>query len=302
MSEQQFTQLGASVYAWIGVSGDSNAGAIVTPRGLIVIDAQQSCVLGERFRGALAASLRAPVRTLINTHFHLDHIAGNVAFKEAPILAHEKTARALKRELGALSAAGAVITDPSAKIRMFFGSNFHELVPETERGWFVDRVNGSVPLTIVPPSDLFADAFEFILPDDVVRIEYWGPAHCDGDVVIHLQKARVIFMGDLFFYGRFPWFGDCDLDGWIGALDRVQKMDIATVVPGHGQPTSLSELAEFRRLLATTRSEVDKAIKAGWSEDATAQSLVLGEYVTMPRYKEWMPFNIRATYRYLRGQ
>jgi cyclase len=300
MTEAQLKPVGPGVHAWIGAGGDSNAGAIETPLGLIVIDAQQNHALGEKFRGALRGAFKAPVRTLINTHFHLDHVAGNVAFADVPIVAHEKTVLALERELGPVRAVGAV-TDTLAKVRMFFGGNFEELVPEQERAWFIERAGGTAPLTIVPPSEAFADRMEFILPADAVRIDYWGPAHCDGDVVIHLEKARVIFMGDLFFYGRFPWFGDCDLNGWIAALDRVLRMDVTIVVPGHGQPASLKELADFRKLLAAVRSEADKAIKAGWSEDAAARDVVLAEYAAMPRYKEWMPFNVRSAYRYLRG-
>src|SRR5262249_24756793 len=109
------------------------------------------------------------------------------------------------------------------------------------------------------------------------------------------------FHGRPFLHGRFPSFGNCDLNGWIAALDRVLRMDVATVVPGHGQPASLKELAGFRKLLAAVRSEADKAIKAGWSEDAAARNSVLAEYAAMPRYKEWMPFNIRAAYPYLHG-
>lgn len=301
MSEAQLKTVGSGVHAWIGAGGDSNAGAIETPLGLIVIDAQQNRPLGEKFRAALRAAFEAPVRTLINTHFHLDHVAGNIAFADVPIVAHEKTVQALEHELGLLRADGATVTDALAKVRMFFGGNFEDLVPEGERGWFTDRVGGAAPLTIVPPSEAFADRMEFILPTDAVRVNYWGPAHCDGDIVIHLEKAGVIFMGDLFFYGRFPWFGDCDLNGWIAALDRVLRMEVTTVVPGHGQPASLKELADFRKLLAAVRDAVDKAIKAGWSEEAAARDVVLADYAAMPRYKEWMPFNIRAAYRYLRG-
>jgi glyoxylase-like metal-dependent hydrolase (beta-lactamase superfamily II) len=119
--------------------------------------------------------------------------------------------------------------------------------------------------------------------------------------VIYLKKASVAFMGDLFFHGRFPWFGDCDLNGWIAALDRVLKMDMKTVIPGHGVPATLKELEQFRNLLVAVRDAGDRAIKLGWSEDAAARDTVLTDYVTMQRYKEWMPFNIRAAYRYLRG-
>src|SRR5581483_2991770 len=302
MSDQQPRAVGRGVHVWIGAGGDSNAGVIETPHGLIVIDAQQNRPLGEKFRNALTASFTAPVRALINTHFHLDHVAGNVAFADVSILAHEKTLQALEHELGPMSARGATVTDTLTKIRMFFGGNFDELVPDGERGWFIERVDGSAPLTVVPPSETFADRLEFRLAADTVRVDYWGPAHCDGDVVIHLKKAGVVFMGDLFFHGRFPWFGDCDLDGWISTLDRVLRMDVVTVVPGHGPPASLKELADFRTLLAAVRGEVDRAIKAGWSEDASARDIALADYAAMQRYREWMPFNIRAVYRYLRGR
>jgi cyclase len=302
MSDPQLKPVGQGVHAWIGSGGDSNGGAIETPRGLIVIDAQQNRILGEKFRNALKASFAAPIRTLVNTHCHLDHVAGNVAFVDVPIIAHEKTLHALERELGLMSADGVTVSDTLAKVRLFFGGNFEALVPEAERGWFIDRVGGSAAMTIVQPSEAFADHLEFKLPGDTVRLDYWGPAHCDGDIVVHIEKASVIFMGDLFFYGRFPWLGDCDLNGWVAALDRVRAMDVATVVPGHGPPTSLKELTQFRTLLAAVRAEVEKAIKAGWSEDAAAREIVLAEYAAMPRYKEWMPFNIRAAYRYLRGR
>src|ERR1044071_1130845 len=132
MSEAQLKPVGRGVHAWIGAGGDSNAGAIETPLGLIVIDAQQNRALGEKFRGALRASFRAPVRTLINTHFHLDHVAGNVAFTDVPIVAHEKTVQALEHELGPLRAGSATVSYTLTKTRMFFGGNFEELVPEQE--------------------------------------------------------------------------------------------------------------------------------------------------------------------------
>jgi cyclase len=300
MGEAQLQKIAAGVHAWIGADGDSNAGAIETRDGLVVVDAQQNRVLGEKFRDALKVAIAAPVRAVINTHFHLDHVAGNVAFTGAPIVAHDKTRQLLERELGPMRPQGVEASDTMAKIRMFFGGNFEELVPKGERQWFIDRVGASKPLTILGPTETFADRLEFDLPSDTLCLEYWGPAHCDGDLVIYLEEAGVVFMGDLFFNGRFPWFGDCDLDGWITALSRVLIMDMKTVVPGHGTPATLKELGQFRDLLVAVRDAADRAIKSGWSEDAAARDIVLTDYATMQRYKEWMPFNIRAAYRYLR--
>ncbi|MGA7308553.1 MAG: MBL fold metallo-hydrolase, partial [Pseudolabrys sp.] len=249
MSEAQLHKVAPGVHAWIGAGGDSNAGAIETRDGLIVIDAQQNRELGEKFRDALKASFGAPVRAVVNTHFHLDHVAGNVAFAGAPIVAHDKTRQLLESELGPMRPGGVEVRDTMAKIRMFFGGNFEELVPKGERQWFIDRVGGSKPLAILGPTETFADRLEFDLAPDTLRLEYWGPAHCDGDLVIYLKKAGIVFMGDLFFHGRFPWFGDCDLNGWIAALDCVLKMDMKTVIPGHGVAATLKELGQFRDLL-----------------------------------------------------
>jgi glyoxylase-like metal-dependent hydrolase (beta-lactamase superfamily II) len=91
MSQPRHKQIAVGVHAWIGVGGDSNAGAVETPHGLMVIDAQRSRALGEKFRDALRASVSAPVRAVVNTHFHLDHVAGNVAFGDVPIIAHLRT-------------------------------------------------------------------------------------------------------------------------------------------------------------------------------------------------------------------
>lgn len=301
MSEPQLRPLAAGVHAWIGAGGDSNAGAIETPHGLIVIDAQQNRALAEKFQRALSASFAAPIRALVNTHYHLDHVAGNVAFAGIPIISHEKTLSALEHELGPLTAEGVEVSDVMAKLKMFFGSNFAELVPEPERGWFIERVGGSAPLVIKPPCETFADRMQLRLPGDFLRMEYWGPAHCDGDLVIYLEKSGVMFLGDLFFCGRFPWFGDCDLNGWIAALDRVLRMDLKAVIPGHGPPTSLKEVFEFRDLLAAARTAVERALQDGASEDAAVHDIILPEYAAMPRYREWRAFNIRASYRYLRG-
>lgn len=302
MSDARLTTVAPGVHAWIGAGGDSNAGAIDTPHGLLVIDAQQNQQLAEAFRATLSASVGRPVRAVVNTHHHIDHIAGNVTFADVPIVAHEKTLQALEQELGPLSTGGAKTADPLSKARLFFGSNFDQLVPEGERSWFFARVGGDSPLNVRPPAETFADRCSLRLQNDTLHVEYWGPAHCEGDLIIHLENARVAFLGDLLFNGRFPWFGDCDLDGWIGCLEQVLNMDLDTVVPGHGPPTTLEGVAAFRDLLAAVRNAVETAVKSGLSEDAAMREVSIPEYARMQRYKEWMPFNVRASYRYLRGR
>jgi cyclase len=304
-AEPQLITVADGVHAWIGASGDSNAGAIETPEGLLVIDAQQYPRLAHRLRAAVIERTARPLRMLIDTHCHLDHTSGNVVFADIPILAHERTLAAMNACLGPRAGEAWSITDFATKTRFLFGQNILELVPDDDpaRHWFEGRISAPDYDTVVirPPSETFADRFAFHLPDDTVHLHYFGPAHCDGDIVVHLEKRRVAFLGDLLFHRRFPWLGDCDLDGLIGALERVLALDLAVVIPGHGPPTTLAEVANFRRMLIDLRAAVARAIKAGASEAAAEREITLPQYADLPRYQEWLRLDVRAAYRYLRG-
>ena len=304
--EPELREISQNVYAWIGVGGDSNAGAVATPDGLLVIDAQQHEELAKRFRQALVAKTGLPIRALINTHYHFDHVTGNAVFAaDAPIIAHERTLERLVARLGSPSAGGWTVRDLSTKIAMFYGENAQELIGDDQNAtqWFANRFSAPVydTLRIVPPNQTFADRYTFTVPDDTARLEYFGPAHCDGDIIVVLPRAKVAFLSDLLFFGRFPWLGDCDLNGWIATLERVLGMDIDVVVPGHGTIASRREVDWFRILLSRFRDEVSEAIKRGASEEAAIAEIALPEYAKLSRYQEWLKFNVRSTYRYLRG-
>jgi glyoxylase-like metal-dependent hydrolase (beta-lactamase superfamily II) len=304
--EARLVTVADGVHAWIGAGGDSNAGAIETPEGLLIVDTQQYPRLGRRLRDAVLARTGRPLRLVINTHCHLDHTHGNVVFADVPILAHEKTLAAMTACLGPRGGEAWSITDFETKLRFLFGQNVLELVADNEpaRRWFAGRIGLADYDTVVirPPDETFAGDFAFHLPDDTVRLRYFGPAHCDGDIVVHLEKRNVAFLGDLLFHGRFPWLGDCDLDGLIAALGQVLTLDIAVVVPGHGPPATLADVARFRDMLVELRAAVARAVKAGASEDAAVAEVALPQYANVQRYTEWMPLDVRAAYRYLRGR
>ncbi|MBV8825134.1 MAG: MBL fold metallo-hydrolase [Hyphomicrobiales bacterium] len=305
-SGPRLVTIAAGVHAWIGANGDSNAGAIETPDGVIIVDTQQYQRLGSALREVVLTRTGKPLRNVVYTHCHLDHTAGSSVFADLPILAHEKTLAAMNACLGVRDGESWSISDLATKLGFLFGQNILELVPEADpaRAWFVNRIGTPDYDTVVirPPSETFADSFTFHLPDDTVHLRYFGPAHCDGDIVVHLEKRKVAFLGDLLFQNRFPWLGDCDLDGLIAALGHVLALDLSVVIPGHGPPAALADMARFREMLIELRAAVARALKAGVSEDAAAREIELPRYAHLQRYKEWKPHDVRAAYRYLRGK
>jgi cyclase len=297
-------KIGNGVHAWIGANGDSNAGAVETLNGLVAIDAQQTRSLGQKFRTAIEQATGLRTVRLIDTHFHLDHTAGNVAFSDVPIVAQDMTLKLMRTFLGATDGTRWVVSNAAAKLRLFFGSNIQELVPaggQLEQ-WFNARLSGPDydAIELVAPSETVGDHIVFQCGNDTLRAEYWGPAHCDGDLIVYLPRQKIAFLGDLLFVGRFPWLGDCDLDGWITRLDHILSLDIGTVVPGHGGLSTLKEVATFRDLLRSLREAARRALSSGFSEDATVREVDLPQYAAMPRYREWLPANLRAAYRYLK--
>lgn len=305
MSGPSLQPIADGVYAWIGVGGDSNAGAVITESGLVAIDAQQTAALGRAFRAVLEDAVGRPVARLLNTHVHLDHTAGNIAFDGLPIVAHEKTVEAMVQELGPAADGVWRVTAVPPKLRLLFGANLQELVApgSPDEAWFLKRIGGPDydVITMKRPTEWFADRYTVSLPRGRLHVEYWGPSHCDDHVVTWIDGARIAFIGDLMFVGRFPWLGDCDIDGWIRHLDRILTMDFVQVVPGHGPVATLNDVAAFRDLLAALRDGVAAAIARGCSEEAAVAEVALPPYAGMPRYREWMPFNVRAIYRYLKA-
>jgi len=305
VKEPHLRELAEGVYAWIGAYGNSNAGAVETPQGLVIYDSQQHAPLARQFRDALRKVSDKPVEMLVNSHFHLDHVAGNVVFaEEAPIYAHEKTMQQLQDFLGPKDGTGWIIKDLMTKIQLFYGPNLPDLIPEGDPAldWFRDRF--APPeydvMEIIPPTHTFADRFQIHLTDQVASFDYYGPGHCDGDLVFNIPGKKLAFLADLLFEGRFPWIGDADLNGWIGTLGRILTMDLDCVVPGHGVPVTLKEVAEFQGLLTSLRDAVSEAVDGGATEDEAAKEIRLPDYSELPRYDEWLGFNVRNAYRYLK--
>ncbi len=187
---------------------------------------------------AIADLSAQPVTTLINTHWHLDHVGGNEAVGKggARILA-QTTTRAR------------MATDQTVEFM-----NMH-LPPSP---------------AIALPVITFADSLTLYSNGEQITMTHVPPAHTDTDIVVYFRKANVLHAGDLLFNGFYP-FIDYSSRGWIGgmvaAADIVLKLSDAKtkIIPGHGPMATRADVVAFRTMLHTVQTRIEALMKSGKS-------------------------------------
>jgi cyclase len=224
--------LAPGVTVLFGAGG--NIGVSHGPDGTVLID-DQFAPLTPQIQAAVAKLGAAPVKFLINTHWHGDHTGGNENFGKA----------------GAL-----IMAHDNVRIRM--------ASPQT-RGERTTPASPPVALPVVT----YHDGLSLHLNGDEIRTRHMHDGHTDGDSIIIWKKANVIHMGDLFFNKVTLPFIDVDSGGSArGLLAAAQKTLTMTnaqtkIIPGHGPVASEADLIAYRDMLQTVIGAVDGAIKAG---------------------------------------
>jgi glyoxylase-like metal-dependent hydrolase (beta-lactamase superfamily II) len=187
----------------------SNAGFVIGPAGVVVIDALGSPAIASRLIEQIRQRTDKPITHVILTHYHADHIYGLQSFKDAgaQIIAQEHAREYLNSDAAAQRLATSRI----------------DIAP-----WIDDK-------TRLVPADIWISAeADLELAGLQVQIRQMGPAHTSDDLAIFFPESRALFAGDLVFRGRIPYVGNADSRGWIAALDRLLALDAAVVIPGHG--------------------------------------------------------------------
>lgn len=216
----------------------SNAGFVVTPAGVVVIDALGSPALAERLMAQIRRITPQPVTHVILTHYHADHVYGLQVFKAAgaKVIAHR--------------GARDYLASDTARLRL--QASRTELAP-----WIDENTR------LVTPDEWLDGPRELAVGGTQLRILPVGPSHTAEDLVIWLPREKVLFAGDLVFRGRIPFVGQADSRRWIGALDQILALGADVLVPGHGAVTreARADLQLTRDYLVHLRRVMGEAAK-----------------------------------------
>jgi cyclase len=261
--DYQLQKIGNGIWAAIvsdeGLAG-GNAGFVIGDDGVLVIDTFQD----PRPAKALLADIRKltplPIRFVVNTHYHLDHVNGNDVFAAAgaTIVAHRNVRAWMRSE-------NIKMLDPP-------------VTPEKKA-----RVESLTLPTVVHDGHL-----DLYLRSRRINVRYY-PGHTGGDSVVWIPDAHLVFCGDMLWKQHVPNLIDATTKAWVDSLDAMQKdYGPSTWVPGHGGIANAQDVLTFRKYLADLRTNVRLEMAAGKSGDALVQALLPGLKTT---YGKWGFFN-----------
>jgi len=231
--EIQTQKLADTVYMMTGAGG--NIGLSVGEDAVFVID-DQFAPLTPKIQAAIAAITKEPVKFLLNTHWHFDHVGGNENLGKAGalIFAHESVRKRMSVE-GFIEFLG-MKTQPEPKVAL--------------------------------PVVTFSRDMTFHINGDEVFAHHVARAHTDGDAIVQFRKSNVIHMGDTFFNKLYPFIDTSSggtVNGVLAAADLVLRLadDNTKIIPGHGPLGTAADLQAYRDMLAAVSGRVRQLIRQG---------------------------------------
>jgi glyoxylase-like metal-dependent hydrolase (beta-lactamase superfamily II) len=239
--EFELQKVGARTAAVIDKKLCSNAGGVALKRFILAIDPTMKPPAARAFRQKIERRFGLPVKFLLITHYHDDHVFGAAPFKDACIIGSRELATNIleRRE-----------TDWSPQALEEWKRNDPDVAD-----WAGD-------VEILVPSLCFRDRLEVRDDDLSVTLVHAG-GHTSCSAYAYFPNEKVVFAGDLLFAHSFPYAGDetCDPERWMEALREILTLDFEKLVPGHGPVVGKDEVENHLRFFEALREETIKAVK-----------------------------------------
>jgi len=252
--QMDLVQVRPNVYMIVGAGG--NTTIQFGEEGVLVVDTQFPQV-STKLLNAIKSVTDAPIRYVVSTHVHGDHIGGNEAIAKA----------------GRTRAGGNVVGDIGAAATATAGIIAHENVLKRLSA---EPAAGQKPVPFGDwPTETFANnKREFLFNGEAVQIIHQPDAHTDGDSIVFFRKSDVVSTGDLFTTVMYPFIDEANggtINGYVKALNAILDITVASnvneggtmVVPGHGRLSDEQDVIEYRDMATIVRDRIREYVKRG---------------------------------------
>ena len=287
------SDLGNNIYCYLqpdGGWGWSNAGLIADGDESLIVDTlfdeDLTLEMLDSMKKAEPKGMKN-IRALINSHSNGDHCNGNNCVDTEEVISSEATLEEMSHESPEMMAALLKQAPEMGTLGKYFLDCFGSFNFEG--------------VTKRLPNTTFTGETQRKVGDKIVELIEVGPAHTNGDVLVHVPSDKVVFTGDILFIEGHPILWAGPVKNWINACDRIISMEVDLVVPGHGPVTDNRGVKAVRDYLVYIDTESRKRFDSGMSALETAKEIDLDLFSTWGD-GERIAVNVNSLYREYKGE